>query len=49
MAFRFENENSLLEKLNNENCIELSFLVLEILTVEVIHILPHESMSELPY
>ena len=37
------------EKLNRENRIKLSLLVLETLTLEVVHISPHESMSELPH
>ena len=37
------------EKQNNAKFIKLSFLVLEILTVEVVHISIHESMSNLPH
>ena len=37
------------EKVNNENRIKFSLLVLEIFTVEVVHISPRESMSELPH
>ena len=37
------------EKLNNENRIKLSLLVLEILTAEVVHFSSHESMFELPH